>query len=392
MKILICPSGFKESLEPQQVADCIEMGIKQVVPEVQVKKVPLFDGGEGFAQALVDATNGVVKYLPTMGPTGESVASHYGFLGGVSKRTAVVEMAATAGLGLVPKGLRDQTITTTYGVGQLIFDALEEGAEHVLVGCGDSGTSDGGAGMCQALGVRFLDSDGTELPHAAGGGSLLDVADIDLSGLHPRLKDVAIEVACNWENVLCGPRGVAFVYGPQKGATEEQVQVLDTALSTYAAAVGRELGKDVSRSPGSGASGGLGAGMMLIGATLRPRYDVVADYFGMANLFDGCQLVFTAEGGIDLQTPQGKIPSEVGRRAKKLGLPVIALAGTVGRGAKVTYKTGIDAFTSILQGPATLDEAIKGAKPLLTDCAESAMRMVMIGWSLRSTLSSTLSN
>jgi glycerate 2-kinase len=383
MKILISPSGFKESVEPHVAAKCIEEGILRAVPDAIIRRAPLVDGGEGFAAALVTATNGQLRHLEVIGPVKSIVKSHYGFLGRPGPKTAVIEMAAAAGLSLVPRNIRDPTITTTYGVGQTIVAALNEGAQHIIVGCGDSGTSDGGAGMAQALGARFLDTDGNELPHAGGGATLSELADIDFSGLHPGLKEVKIDAACNWQNVLCGPKGVARVFGPQKGATLQQVELLATALDKYAAVLERKLHFDVSQAPGSGASGGLGAGLMLIGAKLHPRYDIIMQFFDLDALLDDCQLVFTAEGGIDSQTPRGKIPAEVAMRAKRRGLPVIALAGTVGPGASDNYEVGIDAFASILQAPTSLEEAIHDAERLLKDSAESAMRMVIVGTWLR---------
>lgn len=377
MKILVSPSGFKESLEPDVAADCIEKGIYRVMPNAIVRKAPLVDGGEGFTKGLVTATQGQFKDVEVTGPVRQNVDSHIGFLG--NTKTAVIEMAAAAGLRLVPRDARDPGLTTTYGVGQLILAALDHGADKIIVGCGDSGTSDGGAGMVQALGGRLLDVDGVELPKASGGKYLATLGSVDLSGLDARLKTVKIEVACNWHNVLCGPKGVARVFGPQKGASPEQVEELASGLDTYAAVVEKNLGFDISTAPGSGASGGLGAGLMLIGATLYPRFDIIMKYFNIDKLMQDCDLVITAEGGIDYQTPRGKIPAEVARRAKQKNLPVIVLAGTVGADADVNYAAGIDAFVSIMQCPSTLEMAIENAERLLIEAAEGAMRMVTIG-------------
>ncbi|EEP75723.1 conserved hypothetical protein [Uncinocarpus reesii 1704] len=379
MNILVAPSGFKESLEPHVAADCIEAGILRAAPDAKVRKVPLFDGGEGFARALVASTGGEHKELAVTGPVKHKINAFYGFLGGERQRTAVIEIAEAAGLRLVPKDQRDPTRTTTYGVGELINAALNHGADRILIGCGDSGTSDGGVGMCQALGARFLDNKECELPQAAGGGSLAKLAKVDLSGIHPRLKKVQIDVLCNWKNVLCGPNGVARVYGPQKGATAEQVDQLAAALENYAAVVKHDVGMDLAKMPGGGASGGLGAGFALIGATLRPRFEAITEYFGIEKLFDECHLIFTAEGGIDYQTPRGKIPGELAIRAKRCGLPVVAIAGTIGAGATVNYGAGIDAFTSIIQAPTSLENAVAQAPKLLIESAEAAMRMIMIG-------------
>jgi glycerate 2-kinase len=377
MHIVIAPSGFKESLGADEVADCIEQGVRRVLPDARIDKAPLVDGGEGFSAALVAATGGALHHLPVVGPVGEPVIAHYGILGGDGPRTAVLEMASAAGLRLVPSECRDPFVTTTYGVGQLIAAALEAGAERILVGCGDSGTNDGGMGMVQALGGRFLDGDGRDL--AYGGGELARLARIDLSGLDPRLAAVEIDVACNPFNVLCGPQGVARVFGPQKGASPATVERLADALDRYAAVIERDCGLDLRTATGSGASGGLGSGLALIGATLHPRYEIVMRYIDLDGLLDQADLVITAEGGIDFQTPRGKVPAEVAARAKQRGLPVVALAGTVGQGAATTIDAGIDAFSSILQAPCSLLEAMEATPELLADCAEAIMRMMRVG-------------
>ena len=378
MRIVVAPSGFKESLGADEVADRIEAGVRRVIPEAEILKAPMVDGGEGFTKALVAATDGVLREIEVTGPVGEPVDSHYGFLGGDGPKTAVLEMAAAAGLVLVPREVRDPSGTTTYGVGELIRAALDDGAEYILVGCGDSGTTDGGAGMAQALGARLLDKEGE--PIGRGGIELARLESIDLSGRDPRLDEVEIDVACNWHNLLCGKRGVARVFGPQKGATPEQVERLAGALDNYADVVGRDLGVDVREMPGGGASGGLGAGLSaLLGATLHPRYEIVSRYLEVESLIEGSDLVFTAEGGIDFQTPRGKIPAEIAARAQKFGVPVVAIVGTVGKGAAINHEYGIDAYLSILQEPCTLEDAIENAGELVTVCAEDVTRLVMVG-------------
>ncbi|SMY18971.1 unnamed protein product [Zymoseptoria tritici ST99CH_1A5] len=381
-RVLICPSGFKESLQPGQVADCIEAGVLRALPDAIVIKAPMVDGGEGFTEALVATTMGETHHIDVTGPVRKTISSHFGFLGNAETPTAVVEMAAAAGLSIVPTDQRNPLHTTTFGVGELIASALDAGAERILVGCGDSGTGDGGIGMAQALGARFYDSRDREIPAGMGGASLTDFASADLSGLHPRLKVAKIDVACNWHNVLCGPKGVARVFGPQKGANPEEVEVMSMAMDNVASVVRKALDKDISLAPGSGASGGMGAGLMLIGATLYPRFDIITKFLNIETLVQDTDLVFTAEGGIDFQTPRGKVPSEVARIAKLRAVPVIALAGTVGEGAETNYEAGIDAYASILQGPSTLTKAIADAERLLTGAAESAMRMVMVGRAL----------
>ncbi|KAL2753114.1 hypothetical protein ACRALDRAFT_1066042 [Sodiomyces alcalophilus JCM 7366] len=388
MKVLVCPSGFKGSLPPHTAADCIESGILSVMPDASVRKVPLVDGGEGFTTALVAATGGTLHPVLVTGPVGIPVESYFGILGGHcdgTPKTAVIEMAAAAGLSLVPQHLRNPGLTTTYGVGELIMAALDAGAARIVVGCGDSGTCDGGAGMLQALGARLLDEEGRELPPAGGGESLLRLASVDLGGMDARVKKTAIEVAVNWSNVLCGPQGVARVFGAQKGSTAEQTERLAAAMEVLGRVAGRLLCDDkVGQAPGGGASGGLGTGLRLVGAVLRPRYEVVAEYVDFETLFDDCDLVITAEGGIDDQTPRGKIPAEIGRRAKKFGLPVVAIAGTIGPGARVNYEAGIDAYACILQRPTTLAEAVLEAEKLTRESAECVMRMIVVGRMLAS--------
>ncbi len=375
MRFLVAPSGFKESLDACAVADAIAAGIHRVVPGAIVDKVPLVDGGEGSAAALAAATGGTVVPALVTGPTGEPVPSHFALLGGPGPRTAVVEMAAAAGLRLVPRTHRDPTTTTTYGVGELIKAALDLGVDHVLVGCGDSGTSDGGAGALQALGAHIRDAHGHEI--GRGGAALARARTLDLSEVDPRLDKVDITVACNPHNVLTGDRGVARVFGPQKGATPEQVEQLAAALENWADLLG-----DVHTTPGGGASGGLGAGLHALGAGLVPRFDVVLEHTDLDARLPDADLVITAEGAIDGQTPHGKIPAEVARHAKRHGKPVIALAGTIGADARVNHDIGIDAYTSIIAAPVALDTAIATAASLLTDATERTLRLVLVGAAL----------
>ena len=376
--VLIAPSGFKESIGAREVADHISEGVLRAMPDAAIIKAPLVDGGEGFTEALVDATGGVMHYINVTGPVGDSVPSFFGLLGGTRRKTAVIEMAAAAGLSLVPRDRRDPTKTTSYGVGELIRAALDHGAERILLGCGDSGINDGGAGMAQALGVKLLDAGAREI--GFGGAELKRIAAIDLSDRDPRLNDVTIDAAVNWHNILLGEYGVARVFGPQKGATPDQVEELEAALEIYAERILACSGIDIGRRPGSGASGGLGAGLAgLLGGTLHPRYDIVMRYLELDSLIQRADLVITAEGCLDGQTPFGKIPAEVARRAKEHGLPVVALAGTIGKGVTANFDHGIDAFSSILKRPCKLEDAIAAADKLLVRAAEDSMRMVCVG-------------
>ncbi|WP_033312733.1 glycerate kinase [Streptomyces iakyrus] len=375
-RVVVAPSGFKESLSAEAAADAIAAGVRRVLPGADLDLVPLVDGGEGTALALAAATEGRIVTTAATGPVGETIAAHFALLGGGN--TAVVEMAAVAGLSLVPRGLRDPGATTTYGVGELIRAALDTGVHRILVGCGDSGTSDGGAGALQALGARLLDAEGRELPH--GGRELTRLHRIDPTGLDPRLTEVELLVACNPYNVLCGDRGVARVFGPQKGATPAQVEELSAALENWAFVLTRDAAvpdSDLRSGPGTGASGGLGAGLAALGARLLPRFDVLLDHLDLDARLARADLVVTAEGALDHQTPRGKVPAEVARRAKLHGRPVLALAGTLGEGAGEV--PGVDACHGILPAPMELAEALLRASELLTDATERALRMIVLG-------------
>lgn len=392
-RILVAPSGFKESLDAAEVAAAIAAGIRRVIPGVQVVSVPLADGGEGTAAALAAATGGRIVLHRVTGPMGTVVDSHFAMLGGVEKSTAVVEMAAAAGLRLVPKESRDPGMTTTRGVGELILAALDEGAQRIIVGCGDSGTSDGGAGALRALGARIYGSTGEELEE--GGAALAKVAGVDFSTLDPRLISCPIDLGLNPYNVLCGTKGVARVFGPQKGATEAQVEVLSAGFDRWAHVLAAASGSPESffrTGPGTGASGGLGAGLAAIGANLVPRFELLLDS-GLAGVdLDACiaraDLVVTAEGAIDFQTPRGKVPAEVARRAQAAGVPVLAFAGSIGQDANDVHSAGIDAVAGIIPIPMNLDRAVAEGATLLREATERTFRVLLLGSAISSRLGS----
>ncbi|KIL48472.1 glycerate kinase [Jeotgalibacillus soli] len=379
MKVIMIPSGFKECLDAEEVACAMGEGAKRFDPFIKTEMIPMIDGGEGFTKAIVKIKKGELIYKDVTGPVGERINSYYGIFAEGHTRTAVIEMAAVAGLKLVPRHQRNPLKTTTYGVGELILDALNVGVDKIIIGCGDSGTSDGGAGMAEALGVRFLD-DQQHVVKVRCGENLVKAATIDLTHLDKRLCDVSIDVACNWKNVLCGERGVARVFGPQKGASAEQVDRLSMALEHYADLIEKSTAMDIRHSPGSGASGGLGAGLLAFtGAKLHPRFDLIMDFIQIEEKIASADLVITAEGSLDFQTPDGKIPCEVARIAKKYGIPVIAITGTIGRGAALNYDRGIDAYVSIIQKPVTLEKAMFKAPQWIEESVESILRQITIG-------------
>lgn len=374
--VLIAPSGFKEGLGVREVADAMARGVRRAMPRAKIARLPMIDGGEGFTRMMVELTGGTLHPVTVTGPVGQVVEAGIGFLGGRRKRVAVIEMAAAAGLRLVPKDLRDPTLTTSQGVGELIRAALDLGAERILLGCGDSGINDAGAGMAQALGVRLLDASGH--PITGTGAALASLDRVDLSRRDPRLDRVRIDVAVNPYNMLLGKTGVARVFGPQKGATPQQVALLERGLEVFARIIRRDLGIEVATLTGGGASGGLGAGLhAFLGARLHPRFDLILRYIDLDRHLAKADLVMTAEGGIDGQTRFGKVPAEIALRAKRHKLPVVALAGTVGLGAESTREVGIDAVFSILKRPCSLEDAIQDTGILLADAAEQTIRLML---------------
>lgn len=373
--VLIAPSGFKESLAPDEVAACIARGLRRAEPTLHIDSLPLVDGGEGTARILAELTGGQLISSRVTGPVGEPVEAGLALLGGQWSGTAVVEMAQAAGLRLVPPDRRNPLRTTTRGVGELIRTALDLGARRVIIGCGDSGTNDAGAGAVQALGVRLLDRDGCEL--GLGGGELLRLDRIELNRRDPRLAQTELFAACNWSVTLAN---VTRSFSRQKGADDQQTQLLEVALERFAQIVQRDLGVDLRSMPGSGASGGLGAGLhALLGATLRPRYEVLFDYFNLDEKLRGADVVITAEGQLDAQTCPGKVPAEIARRAAQFGVPVFVLAGSIGPGARDSLCAGVSAYHSILQTPCTLPEAIAQTANLLEDAAEQLWRCIRVG-------------
>lgn len=375
MKIVIAPDSYKESLTAMEVATAIEHGFKEVMPNAEYIKLPMADGGEGTVQSLVDATNAHIVTAKVTGPLGETVEGFYGLLG--DGFTAVIEMAAASGLHLVEPNKRNPLLTTTFGTGELIKQALNSGVKHIILGIGGSATNDGGIGMAQALGVHFYDKSGAEL--GSGGGALSELARIDLSGMDKRLADVKLEVACDVDNPLCGPKGASHVFGPQKGATPEMVEQLDTNLAHYAEVIRQTTGKNVINQAGAGAAGGLGAALIgLLNAKLRAGINIVMDFVNLEQEIRDADLVITGEGRIDSQTIHGKTPIGVARVAKKYHLPVIGIAGSVSKDCHVVYEHGIDAVYSVVLGATDLSTALKDAKSNIEITARNIAKVLTI--------------
>lgn len=373
MKFLLAPDSFKESMSAKKAALAMEKGIRSVFLEAECVIVPMADGGEGTVESLVSMTNGEMVKVEVIGPLGEKVIAEYGLLG--EGKTAVIEMASASGLELIKLEDRDPLVTTTFGTGELIKDALDKGVSRILIGIGGSATNDGGAGMLQALGVSFKDKNGQELTF--GGGALNQLVSIDLSGLDKRIEIVHIDVACDVTNPLIGENGASAIFGPQKGATPEVVKLLDENLAHYAEVIKRELGKDIAHTEGAGAAGGLGIGLMaFLNANLKKGVDLVIEYTGLEDKMVGADYVFTGEGSIDGQTLFGKTPFGVASIARKYSIPVIAFAGRIGNGVEPLYEHGFTSIVGILKGVSSLDEALKSGEANLEFAAENICRIL----------------
>jgi glycerate 2-kinase len=380
MRILLAPQALKGSLTAAETAQALAQGVRVAALDTQVIELPIADGGEGTVEAMVAATGGMTIPVTVTGPLGEPVAAFFGILGevGSTERTAVIEMAATSGLPLVPPERRDPRITTTWGTGELIRHALDQGCRRLLIGIGGSATNDGGAGMVQALGAHLLDEQGQEL--LPGGAALARLARIVSETLDPRLRQTIVQVACDVDNPLCGPNGASAIYGPQKGATPIMVRELDDALRHYAEIIKRDLGLDVLDLPGAGAAGGLGAGLVaFLDANLLPGSRMVLDALQLDTHLATADLVITAEGHLDTQTLRGKSVGAVTAAAKARGIPVIVVVGGVSSEEHMLYEMGIAAIVPLPTHPMTLAEAMSSAAPLVSRAAERALRLVGIG-------------
>ncbi|HGE6106677.1 TPA: glycerate kinase [Vibrio cholerae] len=372
MKVVIAPDSFKESLTAKQVCDAIQAGLARVWHDAKFVAIPVADGGEGTVQSLVDATQGRLVEVKVMGPQGKRVEAFYGMLG--DNQTAVIEMAAASGLHHVPLAQRDPKLTTSFGTGELIRHALDQGVTKLIIGLGGSATNDGGVGMLAALGARFTNADGD--PIQLTGGGLRELTHIDLQDFDPRLQNCDILVACDVNNPLCGDKGASAVFGPQKGATPEDVQLLDGALRQFGLLTEKVTGKMVLESAGAGAAGGMGAALLAYTqAILRPGIEIVLETVQLAHQVSDADLVITGEGRIDSQTVHGKTPMGVAKVAKRFDVPVLALCGCTGDNYQAVYQCGIDAVFVAVPRAMSLEDALKESDFNLADLAENVARL-----------------
>ena len=376
MKVVLAPQEFKGSISALEAARAMEKGVLAAVPGAETVVVPVADGGDGTVETLVEATGGEVRSVEVTGPLGTRVVAAWGALG--DGNTAVIEMARTSGLALVSPEERDPLVTTTFGLGEAIARALDEGFRRFIIGIGGSATNDAGAGAAQALGVRLLDASGTDIP--AGGAALANLSRIDMAGLDPRAGDADFQVACDVNNPLTGPNGASVVYGPQKGATPDMVAELDAALAHFAEVVEKDLGIQIKDIAGSGAAGGLGGGLIaFLDGKLRRGADIVLDTVDLDRHLADADLVITGEGCTDFQTVFNKAPIGVAERAGARGTPVIAISGSLGKGFADIHSHGIDAAAAITCWPMTLDEASDQAADLIATATEEALRFMQTG-------------
>ncbi len=376
MKIVIAPDSYKESLSAIDVAKAIEKGFREIFPDAHYVSVPVADGGEGTVDAMISATQGVKAVATVTGPLGEPVTASWGMSG--DGKTAFIEMAEASGLALVPVEKRNPLVTTSYGTGELILRALDNGVRNIIIGIGGSSTNDGGAGMVQALGAKLTDATGKDV--SPGGGSLLSLSNIDISGLDKRLQSCVINVACDVTNPLTGDNGASRIFGPQKGADEATIVELDRNLAHFAQAIKKHLRRDVENTPGAGAAGGMGAALMaFLGADLRSGVEIVTEALNLEEHIHNCSLVVTGEGRMDSQSIRGKVPVGVAAVAKRYRKPVIGIAGSLSCDVAVVHQHGIDAVFSVLNRVGTLDEALKNAFENIYRASRDIAATVAIG-------------
>ncbi|AZZ60397.1 glycerate kinase [Oenococcus oeni] len=375
MKFVIAPDSFKGSLTAKEAADAVYEGLIRIFPKAKYEIIPMADGGEGTVQSLVDATRGNFKTVTVLNPLEKETKARYGLLG--NRKTAVIEMAAASGIQFVNNETKNPLTTTTFGTGQMILDAMHQGAREIIIGIGGSATTDGGQGMAEALGAQFLDAHNH--PIKRGGGGLSELDHIDISKVDPLVNQTKIRIASDVVNPLIGSKGSAKVFGPQKGATAPMIEILDKNLKHYADVIQHDLGKKLADFPGAGAAGGLGAGLLAFtNSQMEKGVEIVVEMTRLKERSKGADYIITGEGAIDSQTQYGKTPMGTARAVKEVApnAKVIALAGNVGDGIEQLYQLGIDSIFCILPGVVSLDQAIKNAKKNLTQTSGNIGRLI----------------
>ena len=379
MKFLFASDSFKGTLSSEKIISLLTESAEKIFPGCETFGVPVADGGEGTVDAVIAVTKGNIKKVRVHGPLMEETESSYGEFHGDS---AIIEMAAASGLPMVPVEKRNPLNTTTFGTGELIRDALDSGYRKISIAIGGSATNDGGMGAMAALGVKFLDKDGKELTGV--GADLEKVADIDVSGIHPAVKETEFTVMCDVNNPLTGPTGATYTFGKQKGGTPEILDRLEAGMLHYAAVIQEKLGVDADHFEGAGGAGGLGAAFkVFLHANMKSGIETVLDLIDFDHLLDGVDLVVTGEGRIDWQSAFGKVPSGIGMRCKKKGIPAVAIVGGMGDGAEKIYDFGVESILPTINGAMDIEEALERADELYKGAADRMFRMLRAGMSLK---------
>lgn len=379
MRFLFASDSFKGTLSSEKIIELLSASANKVFPGCETLGVPIADGGEGTVDAVITVTKGEKRQVLVHGPLMEETESSYGVF---HKDSAIIEMAAASGLPMVPAEKRNPLNTTTYGTGELIRDALDQGYRKISIAIGGSATNDGGMGAMRALGIRFLDKEGNELE--GSGSDLAKVADIDVRGLHPAVEEAEFTVMCDVNNPLTGPDGATYTFGKQKGGTPEILDELEAGMKNYAAIIQDKLGKDVDQIPGAGAAGGLGAALcVFLHATLKSGIETVLDLIDFDGLLEGTDLVVTGEGRIDWQSAFGKVPSGIGQRCRAKHVPAVAVVGGMGTGAEKIYEFGVESIIPTINGAMDIEEALERAEELYSNAAERMFRMLRVGMELK---------
>lgn len=375
MKFLFASDSFKGTLSSEQIIHILTDAANEIFPGCEALGVPIADGGEGTADAVIAVTKGEKRQVTVHGPLMEETVATYGVFGDDS---AIIEMAAASGLPMVPVDKRNPLYTTTYGTGELIKAALDCGYRKLSIAIGGSATNDGGMGAMRALGVRFLDADGKEL--SGVGADLIKVAEIDTTGLHPAIAEAEITVMCDVNNPLTGPDGATYTFGRQKGGTPEILEELEAGMKQYAAVLFEKFGMDVDQIAGAGAAGGLGAALcVFLNATMKSGIETVLDLIDFNHLLEDVDVVITGEGRMDWQSAFGKVPSGVGMRCKAKGIPTVAIVGGMGVGADQIYEHGVDSIITTINGAMPIEEALERAEELYANAARRLFRLIKVG-------------
>lgn len=375
MKFLFASDSFKGTLSSEKIIELLTESANKVFPGCETAGTLIADGGEGTVDAVIAMTKGSLIEVSVHGPLMEETTAVYGK---INEESAIIEMAAASGLTMVPAELRNPLNTTTYGTGELIKDALDKGFRNISIALGGSATNDGGMGAMAALGVKFLDKDGKELK--GQGSDLAKVAKVDISGLHPAVKEAAFTVMCDVNNPLTGPDGATYTFGKQKGGTPEILDELEAGMKSYAKVAGEALGRDIDNLPGAGAAGGLGAAACgFLNATLKSGIETVLDLIDFDRMLEGVDVVVTGEGRIDWQSAFGKVPSGIGMRCKNKGIPAVAIVGGMGKGAEKIYEFGVESIIPTINGAMDIDEALERAEELYQGAAERMFRFLKVG-------------